>query len=154
MIDLFRTWLPQIIGTAEDFQRGRLERAWSLSERGIAAYYSGELYEQVFDDLDSDAMLGEARLALAPHPVLIEALASFLGSLKRLDEWIETHIDTETWSKGQTTPADVAGIFQTDEWRTAQACAASLVSVARGVGFSSRDLEFGQGEVDQNPTSH
>jgi hypothetical protein len=154
MIDLFRTWLPQIIGAAEDLQSGRLERAWTLGERGISAYYSGELHEQVFGDLDADAMLEKARLALAPHPELVEALASFLGSLKRLDQWIETHMDTESWGKGQSIPAEVAGIFQTDEWRTAWACAASFVAVAGGVGFSSRDLELGQGKVDQDPACH
>ena len=154
MIDLFRTWLPQIIGCAENFQDGRLERAWSLGERGTSAHYSGELFEQVFGDLHADAMLEEARVALAPHPALVEALAIFLASLKQLDDWIEAHVDTATWGKGKSIPAEVAGIFQTDEWDTAQACAASLVVVASGLGFSSRDLELGQGKADQNPTCH
>jgi hypothetical protein len=154
MIDLLRTWLPQIIGTAEDVQSGRLEMAWSQGKRGSAAYYSGELYVQIFGDLDADTMLDEARVTLAPHPALIEALATFLGSLKRLDEWIEGHVDTETWGKGQSVPSEVAAIFQTDEWRTVQAWAASLTSVASGAGFSSRDLELGPEKVNQDRTLH
>jgi hypothetical protein len=144
MIDLFRTWLPQIIGVAEDFATGRLERTWRTGERCTSAYYSGELYEQVFGDLHADAMLEEARLALAPHPALIEALAGFLGSLKRLDEWIEAQVDTKTWGKGQVIPAEVSSIFDTEKWRTAQACSASLVSSASETGFSSRDLHMGK----------
>jgi hypothetical protein len=95
MIDLFRTWLPQIIGYAEAIQDGTLQRAWADSDRSrTSAYYSGELYEQVFGDLDSDSMLADARAALRAHPMVAEALERFLASLKRLDAWIEAHVDT------------------------------------------------------------
>ena len=65
MIDLFRTWLPQIISYAEKVEDGTIQKAWAEGDRaGTSVYYSGELYEQVFEDLDSDSMLEEGREAL------------------------------------------------------------------------------------------
>jgi hypothetical protein len=66
MIDLFRTWLPQIIGYAEKVEDGSIKEAWvegNLARTSVD--YSGELYEQVFGDLDSDIMLEKAREALS-----------------------------------------------------------------------------------------
>src|SRR5690242_6921192 len=98
MIDLTRVWLPQIIGCAEGFLDGTLEKAWAEGDRTItSAYYSAELYEQIFDDLDSDTMILQAHKELAQYPDLIRALDAFLDSLKRLDTWIEAHVDTDTW---------------------------------------------------------
>jgi hypothetical protein len=141
MIDLRRTWLPQIISCAEELHDGRLKRAWAEGDRSSTAYYSGELYEQVFDDLDSDSMVAEARLALGHYPALISALESFLLSLKQLDAWIEEHVDTSTWGLGKERPATVPGIFLSDEWRAAQGSAAALVSASGEAGFSSSDFE-------------
>jgi hypothetical protein len=142
MIDLFRTWLPQIIGYAEETQDGRLERAWADGDRAsTSAHYSGELFEQIFGGLDADNMLAEARQTLAAHPPLVNALDDFLCSLKRLEEWIETHVDTHVWGKGETIPASVRSIFRSEEWRDAEAAAAILISTARQAGFRSRDFD-------------
>jgi hypothetical protein len=38
-------------------------------------------------------------------------LGRFLSSLKRLDEWIDGHVQTEVWANGQTMPKTVSLIF-------------------------------------------
>ena len=142
MIDLFRTWLPQIIGYAEHVGDGTIQKAWADGDRsGTSAYYSGELFEQVFDDLHSDDMLEEAREALGAHPQVADGLERFLSSLKRLDEWIEAQVDTDEWGKGRTIPTTVSRIFETQEWRDAHSAAAMLVAAAGEAGLSSKDFD-------------
>lgn len=142
MLDLFRTWLPQIIGYAQLIHDGTVQRAWATGERAqTSVYYSGELYEQVFGDLDSDRMLDEGRAALGAHPQLVEALEHFLTCLKRLDAWIEARVDTLEWGKGQAMPIGVPEIFAAREWDEAQSAGGALVAVAAEAGFSSKDFE-------------
>ena len=142
MLDLFRTWLPQIIGYAEAIQDGTIQRAWADGDRSrTSAYYSGELAEQVFGDLHADSMLADAQVALQAHPLVADALERFLASLKRLDAWIEAHVDTSEWGRGQAIPSAVSGIFVTTEWQEAQAAGATLTNAADDAGFSSRDFE-------------
>lgn len=139
MIDLFRTWLPQMISYAELIHEGTAQRAWATGERAqTSVYYSGELYEQVFGDLESDRMLEEGRAALSAHPQLVEALEHFLTCLKRLDAWIEARVDTLEWGKGQTIPTGVAEIFAAGEWDEAQSAGRALVAVAAEAGYSSK----------------
>jgi hypothetical protein len=123
-------------------QDDTLEKAWAEGDRSrTSVYYSGELYEQVFGGLDADNMMEEARLKLGQHPTIVAALDSFLRSLKRLDEWIEAHVDTDTWGKGQRIPSGVRSIFQSQDWREAQSSAAALMSAAGEAGFSSTDFD-------------
>lgn len=142
MIDLFRTWLPQIIGYARDLHDGTFERAWAEGDRSrTSVYYSGELFEQVFGDLDADNMKEAARQSLAVHPELVSALNDFLSSLKRLDGWIEANVDTGVWGEGNSIPSNVSSIFKSKEWGEAHSAAANLVSVAGPVGFSGNDSD-------------
>jgi hypothetical protein len=143
MIDLFRDWLSQIIGYAKALQDGTIERAWAEGDRSsTSVYFSGELYEQVFGDLHADSMLEEARQSLAPsHSQVVNALASFLLSLKRLDEWVEAHVDTKEWGKGQTIPASVRSIFDAPEWRDANSAAGALLVAAGKAGFRPTDWD-------------
>lgn len=142
MIDLFRTYLPQIIGYAGSVLDGTIQKAWADGDlAGTSVYYSGELYEQVFEDLDSESMSEKARVALGVHSPIADGLESFLSSLKRLDDWIEAHVDTVEWGKGQTIPTTVARIFDSQEWRDAHAAAAVLVVAAGGTSFSSKDSD-------------
>ena len=85
-------------------------------------------------------MLAEARLGLSAHPALANALDGYLSALKVLDDWIEVHVDTDTWGLGKTIPASVHSIFDSQEWRDAQSAAATLVSAAGQAGFSGRDF--------------
>ena len=142
MIDFFRVWLPQIIGYAEWLQDGTFQKAWADGDRSrTSVHYSGELYEQVFGDLHADEMMVEARAKLREHPTLFNALDGFFRSLKRLDEWIEAHVDTRSWGPGHIPPS-VRDIFHSKEWQEASSTAAALVSAALEGGFSSEDLDL------------
>jgi hypothetical protein len=142
MINLFRIWLPQIISYAERVENGTIQRAWAEGDRAeTSVYYSGELYEQIFGDLHAESMLEEAREALGAHPTVADGLERFLSSLKRLDDWIEAHVDTDEWGKGRTIPTTVPRIFDSQEWRDSQSAAAKLVAAVGEAGFSSRDFD-------------
>jgi hypothetical protein len=142
MIDLFRTWLPQIIGYAESVEDGTIQKAWADRDlTKTSAYCSDELYEQIFGDLDSERMAAEAREALCDHPLVADGVEHFLSSLKRLDDWIEAHVDTDEWGKRQTVPIAVSRIFESQEWSAAQSAAATLVTAARQAGLSSNDFD-------------
>ena len=142
MIDLCRTWLPQIIGYAKALQDGTLQRAWAEGDRSSTSVYcSSELHEQVFGDLHADRMLEEARQSLAEHSPVVVALDEFLLSLKRLDEWVEAHVDTNVWSKGRTIPPSVHDIFNSQEWRDANSAASTLVAAAWEAGFGRNDFD-------------
>lgn len=137
MIDFFRTWLPQIIGYAERIVDGTLFKAWVEGDRSqISAFYSGELYEQVFGDLHSDGIEAEVDQRLAQHPHVAAAVHKFLLSLRTLDDWIEAHIDVGAWA-----PPEVATIFVSDEWRETEGSAAELVASANAAGFKTSDFD-------------
>ena len=141
MIDFFKTWLPQIIGYAEMVADGTLRRAWETGDKSeTSTYYSGELYEQVFGDLDADNMRVEMRSRLQDHVGLAEAIELFLHSFRRLDEWADHHVDTDTWGRGKVVPDNVRAIFQSDEWRDTETRAAQLIASAAAAGFSSGDF--------------
>jgi hypothetical protein len=142
VIDLFRTWLPQIVGYAEMLRDGTLERAWAEGDRSITSvYYSGELSEQVFGDHHADTMLVEARRSLGAQPAVVKALDGFLLALKRLDDWIEVHVDTTEWGKAQIIPASVRDIFDAQEWWDANSAADALVTAAGEAGFRQADWD-------------
>lgn len=131
-----------MIGYAEAVHEGTLEKAWATGDRSsISVYYSGELDQQVFGDLDSDNMIAEARDGLEQHPLLVGALDGFLPSSKRLDAWIEEHVDTETWGRGELIPTGVGSIFRSSEWSNIQTRAATLLSAAQEAGYSSKDFD-------------
>ena len=141
MIDLFRTWLPQIIGYAEALRDGTLAAAWAEGDRSrTSVYYSGELSEQVFGDLDAENMISEARRVLGAESPLMAALESFIAALKRLDDWTEAHVDTETWGRAQTIPPSVRGIFTSEEWRETLSASETLVLAAEQSGYGSKDF--------------
>ena len=134
-----------MIGYAEALQDGTVESAWAEGDRSsTSVYYNGELYEQVFGALHADSMLEEARRSLGTQSPVVDALDSFLLALKRLDEWIEAHVDTKEWGKGQTIPASVRTIFDAQEWRDAHSAAGALVAAADQAGFRRADWDSTQ----------
>ena len=142
MIDFFRVWLPQIIGYAEWLQDGTFQKAWEEGDRSrTSVHYSDELYEQLFGDLHADEMMVEARSKLGHRPALLSALECFFRSLKRLDEWIEAHVDTGSWGP-QHIPPTVRDIFHSEEWQATESSAMALMSAAAEAGFSSEDLDL------------
>ncbi len=142
MINFFKTWLPQIISYAELVSDGRLRQAWENPEQSLtSAYYSGELFEQVFGDLHAETILPEMRQRLHGQPDLIAAVEAFLRSLQRLDAWIEAHVDTAIWGKGKSVPSNVTSIFKSDEWRDTRTDAKIVIAAADRAGFSSADFD-------------
>lgn len=83
----------------------------------------------------------EGRVKLREHPELFNALDGFFCSLKRLDEWIEAHVDTGSWGP-EHIPPTVRDIFRSEEWHDAKSKAAALMSAAAEGGFSSEDLDL------------
>lgn len=142
MIDFYRTWLPQVIGYAEIVTDGTLRAAWETGNKSqTSTYYSGELHEQVFGDLDADTMRWEMRSRLQDRPQMVQAVELFLHSLRRLDVWIEGHVDTDTWGSGKAIPTSVSTIFASGEWQETEASAARLLAAAENAGFSSGDFD-------------
>lgn len=142
MIDFFKTWLPQIIGYAQMVADGTLKNAWETGDKSqTSTYYSGELEEQVFGDLDSDDMRCEMRLRLQHQAALIEAIELFLHSLRCLVMWADHHMETNVWGRGKTIPASVSTIFGSEEWRETAMRAVQLLAAAEAAGFSRDAFE-------------
>lgn len=142
MIDFHKAWLPQIIGYAETVTDGTLRTAWETGDTSqTSIYYSGELHEQVFGDLDADSMRWEMRSRLQDRPQIVEAVELFLYSLRRLDDWIECHVDTHTWGSGKAIPTSVSTIFSSSQWQETETSAARLVAAAEAAGFQSGDFD-------------
>ncbi len=141
VLDLFRHWLPQIIGYAEAFQDGTLAEAWAETGHSrTSAYYSGELFEQIFGDLHAESMICEARSSLGTQTPLIAELERFIVALKQLEIWIETHVDTATWGKGRTIPSSIRNIFTSKQWCEALSASRYLISAAEQSGYGSKDF--------------
>mgnify|MGYP001792877675 CR=1 FL=1 len=142
MIDLRKVWLPQIIGYAEIVADGTLRRAWQEGDSSqTSVYYSDELYEQVFEDLDADSMRLKMRFELQDQPKVVERVEAFLHSIDRLVSWADTHVDTETWGLGKTIPPNVSAIFRSKEWHETKFQAAQLLLIAEEAGLNSDDFD-------------
>ncbi len=83
----FRTWLSQIVGycqfVADDFA---VRRAWmngDYSKTSITSF--DELYEQIFDDLDSDVLEKDLSIYMSDDSEVREALAAFLEQIRYIN---------------------------------------------------------------------
>jgi hypothetical protein len=83
----FTTWLRQIGRTCRFLAEERkVKEAWVHGDTSATSIVSfDELYEQVFDDLDSDVFKEELEKYLPHDPATKLALVSFLDALKRVD---------------------------------------------------------------------
>jgi hypothetical protein len=88
MIDINKTWIPQIIAYAEIVSdHDLIYKCWVSDECDSTSVTSmDELYEQIFDDLDSDNLLESAKRGSAAPSDVLEAITGFLDSIKKLDE--------------------------------------------------------------------
>lgn len=86
MID-FEVWFSQIVTTSELVASDdAMERAWVAGEEGITSIRDFfELYEQVFEDLDSEACLAEFSVAAKMDRETQAAVAKFLDAAKGVD---------------------------------------------------------------------
>ena len=82
MVDFQRVWLPQILGFASLIADQRLEEDWLRGDTSRTRFASlHELYEQVFEDLESEAIVAQLQRHLPGRVDRQEALASFLRAV-------------------------------------------------------------------------
>lgn len=115
----FQTWLAQIVGYGSLISnRHDLQKAWTASDRSRTSVISfDELYEQVFDDLDSDAFETELESHLPVSAVARVALHAFLEGLR--------HVDQVRAQRPQLT--DAQSLLDSIEWHQVEDAAARVV---------------------------
>jgi hypothetical protein len=92
MLDFDRVWLPQILGFASLVADERVEADWIRGDTSRTRVASlQELYEQVFEDLDSAAVAAELHRHLPGRVDRQEALASFLRAITHAHLQVEAN---------------------------------------------------------------
>jgi hypothetical protein len=83
----FQTWFSQIVGYGHFIaDTSGVRRAWvdgDCSQTSVSDF--DELYEQIFDDLDSDAFERDLHKSLPRDPGAQELLATFLQEIRAID---------------------------------------------------------------------
>ncbi|MCK7632307.1 hypothetical protein N5094_16675 [Shewanella putrefaciens] len=87
MIEL-DTWLENIIGTCEMLTDGTIEQAW-LSDDGSKTSITSfdELYEQIFDDLDSEQYVQSSEFINGLTETSRHVVNDFFVSIQKLDDY-------------------------------------------------------------------
>jgi hypothetical protein len=86
MIDFERVWLPQVVGYARRIANGQLQAEWlGESAPSTSIIDPDELHEQLFDDLDADAIWAGGHTQALISPELAAALSQFLNVVRSLD---------------------------------------------------------------------
>lgn len=85
MIDFEQVWLPQIIEYARLISTGQLEDQW-FGRTGLITSVTSpdELHEQIYDDLDANAIWFEARQNAGMPACAASAIDSFLTALNEI----------------------------------------------------------------------
>ncbi len=101
MIDFEQVWLPQIIGYARLISTGQLENQWlGQSDAMTSVTDPDELHEQIYDDLDADAIWSEARQNLDMPAAATSAIDSFLLALNGIEgNDAEMVVRSSAWAK-------------------------------------------------------
>jgi hypothetical protein len=109
MIDFEQVWLPQIIEYARLVSTGQIDDEWLGRTKSTTSITDpDELYEQVFDDLDAEAIWAESdgRTRL-PH-VLADAITRFLTTLSSIDESdARSVLSSSNWADAKKAASDV-----------------------------------------------
>ena len=105
----FDTWIRQIVGYADLITASAdLRRAWIDRDPSItSAMDFDELFEQVFDDLDSDAFDTKLIAYIPEDPEARAALSEFLEALRRTNQVLEQ----------QPNLRDALALLSSAEWR-------------------------------------
>lgn len=118
----FRTWLRQIFGYCEflcdDFA---LRVAWvnhDTTSTSITGF--DELYEQIFDDLDSDYFQPELSRFMPNAPEKCASVAGFLDSLRRVDRERASNSELQ----------NPAALLASPQWREVQLAALAALKFA------------------------
>jgi len=88
MIDFRNVWLPQIIRYAVLIADDKaLRSVWISGDHSFTSVTSyDELIEQMFDDLDSEAMWSQHKKELVDHVSLQSSIDAFLHALLTVDK--------------------------------------------------------------------
>lgn len=115
----FRTWFCQIVTTCELISSGdALQRTWIGRERLVTSITDfGELYEQVFGDLDSDACLANFSPIMNRETFL--AVERFLATIKVIDSRIAEDPTLE----------EPRRLFAEPIWKTLRETAAMIIAL-------------------------
>jgi hypothetical protein len=125
----FQTWLSQIIGYCQFIvDELGIRKSWvdgDFSQTSVTGF--DELYEQVFDDLDSDACEKMMISNLSEFPLKADAVSRFLSEMRRINLIIESN-------EGLQSP-DV--LLSSSEWRRVVVSAEMVLSVFGENGVES-----------------
>jgi hypothetical protein len=125
----FQTWLSQIVGYCQFIvDESGVRKSWiegDFSQTSVTGF--DELYEQVFDDLDSDDCEKMMISNLSDFPLKAGAVSGFLSELRRINLIIENNEDLQ--------PADA--LLSSSEWRRVVVSAEMVLSVFGGNGVES-----------------
>lgn len=133
MISFFKTWLPGIIEYCELITGEKaLRKAWIHSDLSdTSVYYPGEMFEQIFGDLDSNLMRQEMNNNISDAD-LIKAINSFLDALLELETWIGDNFDIAGWSKGEPNPKMAEVVLSSPLWSALTRAAGKVVELGAG----------------------
>ena len=123
MIEFHETWLPQIIRYCELISDLRiLRRAWVTEREIIITSATGfdELYEQIFDDLDSDLFQAEIAKNLPDNTELSAAIIAFLETIR----------DTDSQRSCDKTLMDAQALLDSASWTRTRNAAAAVLRIA------------------------
>lgn len=122
MIDIENVWIPQIIGYARLILGDELERVWIDNEKGLNSVSDyDELYEQIFDDLDSKNINLKIKNK-AKNNKFYKLLFEFIESIEKFDN--------RTRNKYSTSK----DIFHSKEWNVVRTHAKKLIDHCEGGG--------------------
>jgi hypothetical protein len=123
----FQTWLSQIVGYCQFIvDTVGLRRAWinqNFSHTSVTNF--DELYEQIFDDLDSDNIEKELAVYLGRDTAATRAVSEFLESIRVVDNQRETDMQL----------SDPRCLLQSEEWlRVVRAAEQVVEGLGRDLG--------------------
>lgn len=125
----FQTWLSQIVGYCQFIvDESGVRKSWiegDFSQTSVTGF--DELYEQVFDDLDSDDCEKMMISNLSDFPLKAGAVSGFLSELRRINLIIENNEDLQ--------PPDA--LLSSSEWRRVVVSAEMVLSVFGENGVES-----------------
>jgi hypothetical protein len=115
----FDTWIRQIVGYADLITASaNLRRAWIDRDPSItSAMDFGELFEQIFGDLDSDAFDTKLIAYVPEDSEARAALSAFLEALRRTDKVLERRPDLR----------DPLALLNSAEWRLVKEAASRVL---------------------------
>jgi hypothetical protein len=117
----FTTWLRQIGRTCRFLaDEKKLQDAWVHGDTsGTSIVDFDELYEQLFDDLDSDAFQEGLKQYLPYDSATESALNSFLDSVRKVDSAMSANPELK----------DTTTLLNSVEWRQVEGAAKKIIDL-------------------------